>query len=67
MRAFRICEACGLEDDEIASLIDVKSRSSLSREQEIELFDSTFKGNYQWANSEMCLPCVEAVLDAAEK
>ena len=63
---FRICNACGLEESEIDSLIDIKSRSPLTREQEIELYHKTFTGDEPPANAKLCLPCVEAVLDAVE-
>ncbi len=61
-RAYRICAACGLEPDEIDQQIQNKSRSTLSRAEEIELYHSTGKPGDDLAP---CLPCVEAVLDAA--
>lgn len=66
-RAFRICRECGLEDNEITSLIETKSRSTLTREREIELYRDTFNGDDRDTDSELCMPCVEAVLDVVEK
>ncbi len=63
-RAYRICAACGLEPDEIDRQIENKSQSTLSREEEINLYHSTGKPGDDLAP---CLPCVEAVLDAAGK
>lgn len=63
-RAYRICGECGLEPDEIDRQIENKSRSTLSREEEIKLYHSTGKlGD----DLPPCLPCMEAVLDAAKQ
>ena len=61
-RAYRICRECGLEDEEIAWLIETKTKSSLTRDEEIELYLQTFNGDDQAVSSEPCMPCVEAVL-----
>ena len=61
-RAHRLCRACGLDDAEIKWLIDAKSGTEQTREQELELFYDTFE---QRAEAELCEPCAEAMLDAA--
>jgi hypothetical protein len=52
-----------LTDVEIDELIDTRRHSTLSREESIELFFSTFTEDEP--GPEDCLPCVDAVLDAA--
>ena len=60
-RAYRICEACGLESDKIDRQIENKSRSTLSRAEEIELYHSTGKPRDALAP---CVPYVHAVVNA---
>ncbi len=59
-RAHRLCDECGLDDDEIDRLIDEFRDPRLSREQALALFFDTFENP---ADGEPCMPCVEAVLD----
>ena len=62
-RAYRECRLCGLEDDEIAWMIESKADSLLSREEEIRLWASTF--NETDTHQGLCQPCMQAILDAA--
>ncbi len=48
---------------EINRLIDDMEHSTLSRDQNLELFYGTFDDGDP--DPELCKPCVEAVLDAA--
>ncbi len=41
-RAYHECGLCGLGDDEIATMIENIRRRGLTREEELELLDSTF-------------------------
>ncbi len=59
-RAHRLCRACGLTDDRTDQLIDSARYSTLSRQQNIELFFGTFEDP---TDAELCLPCAEAALD----
>lgn len=61
-RAHRLCRECGLDDDEIDRLIDTKRHAGLMREQELDLFYTTFEDR---ADAELCKTCAEAVLDEA--
>ncbi len=61
-RAVRVCRQCGLADAKIECLIDTMRDSPASREKKLEAFYATFPKR---AHAEPCLPCVEAVLDAA--
>ena len=62
-RAHRLCRVCGLEADEIDGLIANVRHSTLTGEQNLELFDATFEDPSQ---AELCVPCVEAMLITAE-
>ena len=62
-RAYRECGLCGSDRAEVDRQIENKRRSRLTRDEEIELYYSTGKR----LDLEPCLPCVEAVLDAAGK
>jgi hypothetical protein len=62
-RAYNECRPCGLTEAEIDELIDTRRHSTLSREESIELFKSTFTEDEH--GPEGCMPCVEAVLEAA--
>ncbi len=62
-RAYNECRARGLAETEIDEPIDTSWHSTLSRKDQIELFDSTFTNDED--GPEGCLTCVEAVLDAA--
>ncbi len=61
-RAHRLCDKCGLDDDEIDRLIDEFRDPRLSREQALALFFGTFENP---AAAELCMSCVKAVMDAA--
>ena len=60
--AYRICEACGLARSEIDRLIDDMLHSTLTREENLQLFRATFEMR---EDAELCIDCAEAVLDAA--
>ena len=60
--AHRICDACGLDSSEVDQLIDTMRQSTLSREEDLDLFRDTFERR---ENAELCIGCAEAVLDAA--
>ncbi|MHC4698764.1 MAG: hypothetical protein ACYTFA_18700 [Planctomycetota bacterium] len=62
-RAYKECRPCGLAESEIDELIDTRRHSTVSREESIELFESTFSPDE--TGPEDCTPCLEAVLDAA--
>ena len=61
-RAYRECGLWGLDRSEIARLLHDVARSPLTREQQTELYESTAKDG---DDVKPCLPCVEAVMDAA--
>ena len=62
-RAYRLCSECGLDRAQLDQLIDDVAHSTLDRQQQRELFYSTFgEGD---PDPELCRPCAEAVLDAA--
>ncbi len=63
-RAHRICGECGLRSDETDQLIGDMQHSTLTREENLELFYATFE---VWRDAELCEPCAQAVLDAAEE
>ena len=67
-RAHRICRGCGLTDEEIDVLIDTMRGSVLTREQEVELWASTYQdaGRLAQARKE-CRSCVQAILDVSEE
>ena len=60
--AYQICGDCGLERSEIDQLIGDARRSTLSREENLQLFRATFEKR---EDAELCMGCAEAVLDAA--
>ncbi len=60
-RAHRLCDTCGLDDDQIDQLMDEFGDPTLSREQALALFLDSFENP---AAAEPCMPCVEAVMDA---
>ena len=61
-RAHRICGQCGLGPVVVDELIDTMRHSTLTREQNLELFFGTFEDP---SDAELCLPCAEAVAQAA--
>ena len=62
-QAYAECRLCGLTIAEIDKLIDTIRQRALTREEELRLFDSTFTEDEH--GPEGCMPCVEAILDAA--
>ena len=60
--AYRICGECGLDVAEVYRLIEDMRHSTLSREENLELFRDTFERR---EDAELCIDCAEAVLDAA--
>ena len=60
--AYRVCSACGLDSSEIDQLIDDMRHSTLTREENLDLFHDTFERR---EDAELCIDCAEAVLDAA--
>lgn len=64
---YAICGECGLTEVEIDVMIQSKRASSLNREEQIAAWESTYDDPVELAaERDSCLPCVEAVLDAAE-
>ena len=63
-RTTRECGLCGLSRGEVATMIQNILTSRLTREQQIELYESTAKDGDALAP---CLPCVEAVLDLTDE
>ncbi len=63
-RAHRLCSECGLTAGEVDGLIETMRLSTLTREENLELFYATFEDRSQ---AELCEPCAEAVLDAARR
>ncbi len=61
-RAHRLCSECGLDDDEIDRLMDDLGDPALTRAQALAVFFGTFENP---AAAKPCLPCAQAVLDAA--
>ena len=49
---------------EVDELIDTARHSTLTREQNRELFVATFADS---TDAEECLPCVDAILDASNQ
>ncbi len=64
-RAYRECRPCGLSESEIDQRINDYRHSTLTREELIKLFEATFADDEDGHFG--CMPCVEAVLDAAEE
>ncbi len=65
-RAYRLCGQCGLEASEVDTLIDNARHSGLTRDEQIRLFEEAYiDGAKLDAAGELCLPCIEAVLDVA--
>lgn len=60
--AVELAEQAGID-----RMIESKRKSSLTREQEIKLWESTHDADELAAERDLCLPCAEAILDAAEK
>ena len=66
-RAYRVCMRCGLQTDEVSSLVDIMRDSPLSREGLIELWERTYADPDTLDQArELCGPCVDAVLAVAE-
>ncbi len=62
-RAYRVCGDCGLAPDEIGNLIVGLSGTTVTREQALALYRATFE---EPEDAELCLPCAEAVVEAAQ-
>ena len=64
--AYRLCDQCGLETDEVDTLIDNVRHDGLTREEHIQLFEETYINPSKLKKArDLCIPCVEAVLDMA--
>ena len=65
-RAYRLCGECGQPAEIVDWLIDSNRHSTLTRAESIALWESTYTdGDKLKEAHELCMPCVEAVLDAA--
>ena len=62
-RAYEECRGCGLGDEEIGRLIRTMAASTRDRETLLKSFGDMFEPGDD--NRELCVPCVEAVLDVA--
>ena len=62
-RAYRACAECGLSPDTVGKLITELEHTTLTHDQAVELFRETFD---KPENAELCLPCAEAVVEAAK-
>ena len=60
--AYQTCGSCGLTTAEIDGLIDTARHSTLSRQENLDLFHDTFE---QHEDAELCLDCAEAVLNVS--
>lgn len=60
-RTHRICQDCGLSDDEIETLIQQVSESGLTPVESVESWKQTADPE----NVELCRDCVDAVIEAA--
>lgn len=64
--AHHLCGQCNLEAGEVDTLIDNARHAGLTRDEQIRLFEEAYiDGAKLDAARELCMPCVEAVLDAA--
>ena len=67
-RAHRLCEACGLDANEVDRFIDAAGHSLLDREGLVKLWEATYSDSEALeAARELCQPCVDAILDAADQ
>lgn len=65
-RAHRLCTGCGLDVDEVDWLIEEMRLSPMDREGKVRLWEQTYDDPDKLAEDrELCMPCVETVLDAA--
>ena len=62
--AYRECELCGLERREVKRMIHNSLTSRLTREQQIEAYQSTAMDG---DDTSPCMPCVTAVLDLMDE
>ena len=60
-RAYRVCDACGMDEAETARLITVIRESRLSREQSMALWRQTAEP----LAIQECTQCAEAIADVA--
>ena len=66
--AYHLCSQCGLEASEVDTLIDNVRHDGLTREEQIRLFEATYIDPSKLERArELCIPCVEAVLDAVSE
>jgi len=64
--AYRLCGPCGLEPGDVDTLIDNSRHAKLTREKQVRLIEDTYVDSSKLERArELCLPCIEAVLDAA--
>lgn len=61
--AYNECGPCELTHAEVDALIDDLQHSTLTREQNREMFIATFEDR---AHAAECLPCADAILYASE-
>ena len=67
-RAYRICRGCGLTAEETDALIDTMRTTDMDRAGKVKLWEATYEDAGRLAQArEECMPCLEAVLDAAEE
>jgi hypothetical protein len=66
-RAHRLCTECGVGHNEIERLIDSFTDTPPTREEALRLFEDAHSDPARLkAARELCLKCVEAILDAGE-
>jgi len=66
-RARRLCKECDLGHNEIERLIDSFTDTPLTREKAVRLFEGTYTDPAKLeAARELCVPCVEAILEVRD-
>lgn len=63
-RAHRLCAECGLSADETDELIDGVRHSTLTRDENLQLFYAMFEHR---ADAKLCEACPVVILDAGEE
>ena len=61
--AYTECGPCDLTPAEVDDLIETTRHSTLTREQNREVFIDTFEDR---EDAEECLPCADAILDVSD-
>ena len=66
-RTSRLCGECGLSVSDVDRLIAENRASTLTRDEAVKLWEGTYSDPDVLADArELCMPCVDAVIRAAE-